>query len=102
MHKTSEEREGGDRKMTLTVEIPTELEEKLEAEAAELGLTASEYVRGLLERMLGRPAQTPLWMTATKQEWLKAFSAWMDGHDPTLPPLSDDAISREGIYGERG
>ncbi|HEU4389905.1 MAG TPA: hypothetical protein VFV34_19035 [Blastocatellia bacterium] len=41
-------------------------------------------------------------MTATREEWLKAFNAWMDGHDATLPPLTEEATSRESIYEERG
>ncbi len=88
--------------MTLTVQITPEVEKRLEAEAGELGLTPAEYVRVVLERMFSRPERPPLWMTATKEEWLKAFNAWMDSHDPTLPPLSEEAISRESIYGERG
>jgi hypothetical protein len=88
--------------MTLTVQIPPELQSRLQAEAAEHGLTAEEYVRLVLEKMFVSPRRAPLWMTATKEEWLKAFNAWMDSHDPTLPPLSEEAISRETMYGERG
>jgi hypothetical protein len=88
--------------MTLMIQIPPEIEKRLEAEAAERGLTTAEYVRAVLERMFATPGQAPLWMTATKEEWLKAFNTWMDSHDPTLPPLSEEAISRESIYGERG
>jgi hypothetical protein len=88
--------------MTLTVQIPAELEKRLEAEAAEHGLTAAEYVRAVLERIFATPGRAPLWMTATKDEWLKAFNSWMESHDPALPPLSEEATSRESIYGERG
>ena len=88
--------------MTLTVQIPPELEKRLEAEASEHGLTTAEYVRDILERMFVSHGQAPLWVTANKEEWLKAFNAWMDSHDPTLPPLSEEGISREGLYGERG
>jgi hypothetical protein len=84
--------------MSIIVEIPADLEKKLEAEAAEHGLNAAEYVRTLLERTLGAPGQIPLWMTVSKGEWLKAFDEWMDRYDPTLPPLSDEGISRESIY----
>jgi hypothetical protein len=88
--------------MTLTVQISPELEKRLEAEAAEQGLTTAEYVRAVLEKMFATPGRAPLWMTATKEEWLKSFNDWMDSHDATLPPLSEEAISRETIYGERG
>ncbi|GEM_PF-2914158 len=88
--------------MILMVQIPLELEKRLQAEAAEYGVTTSEYVSAVLERMFASPSRSPLWMTATKDEWLKAFNAWMDSHDPTLPPLSEEAVNRESMYGERG
>ena len=30
--------------------------------------------------------------------WARQFRAWADNHDPTLPVLSDDTMSRESIY----
>lgn len=44
----------------------------------------------------------PFYETATPQEWVKAFHEWAASHDPNSPCLSDEAISRESIYGERG
>ena len=88
--------------MGLMVQIPSELEKRIEAEAAKRGISVDEYVQVLLERMLVGPGELPSWMKATKEEWLKAFNAWMDSHDPALPPLSDAAVSRESFYGERG
>lgn len=88
--------------MTLTVQIPPALEKRLEAEAAEHGLTTAEYVRAVLERFFVSPGRLPLWITATTEDWRSAFNAWMDSHDLALPPLTDEAISRESIYGERG
>lgn len=41
--------------------------------------------------------------TASPQEWNHAFQEWIDSHkDMHLPSLSDEAISRESIYGDRG
>ncbi len=41
--------------------------------------------------------------TATPQEWISAFREWVESHQNlNLPSLSDEAISRESIYGERG
>jgi len=37
----------------------------------------------------------------TSQERARAFEEWAQSHRPT-PPLSDEAISRETLYGERG
>jgi hypothetical protein len=32
------------------------------------------------------------------REWARQFRAWADGHDPEIPVLSDEAMSRESIY----
>lgn len=32
------------------------------------------------------------------QEWARLFRVWADGHDPKIPVLSDEAMSRESIY----
>jgi hypothetical protein len=37
------------------------------------------------------------------QEWVEKFRAWTRSHSgENLPILSDEAISREFIYGDRG
>jgi hypothetical protein len=40
--------------------------------------------------------------TLSKEECSKAFHAWIDSHPKDTPLLSDEAISRESIYGDRG
>jgi hypothetical protein len=35
-------------------------------------------------------------------EWSREFHAWVQGHSATTPLLSDEAISRDSIYGTRG
>ena len=40
---------------------------------------------------------------ANPEEWVQEFRAWAEGHERNnLPLLSDEAISREFIYSERG
>lgn len=36
------------------------------------------------------------------EEWSKAFHAWIDSHPVDGPVLSDEAMDRESIYGDRG
>jgi Arc/MetJ-type ribon-helix-helix transcriptional regulator len=36
------------------------------------------------------------------EEWMRKFRAWAHSHPATTPLLSDEAISRESIYRERG
>jgi hypothetical protein len=66
----------------------------------------SEEIKPHFEMMLERLVQTeerPFYETATPQEWVQAFHEWVESHrDMNLPQLSDEAISRESIYGERG
>ena len=33
------------------------------------------------------------------QQWLEQFHAWVHSHPTTTPLLSDEAVSRESIYG---
>ncbi|MGB3266133.1 MAG: hypothetical protein WBA89_19500 [Microcoleus sp.] len=63
-------------------------------------------IKPLLDAMLKRliePQQPPFYQTATPTEWSIAFQEWVDSHRTlNLPILSDEAISRESIYGDRG
>ncbi len=36
------------------------------------------------------------------EQWVRDFEAWVNSHSRSTPPLSDEAISRESIYGSRG
>ncbi len=54
-----------------------------------------EYLVQLHERPFDDPA--------TPQERGRAFREWVESHrEMNLPSLSDEAINRESIYGERG
>lgn len=65
-----------------------------------------EQIKPLLDALLEQlvePQEPPFYERATGEEWLIAFRQWVDSHRTlNLPPLSDEAISRESIYGERG
>lgn len=65
-----------------------------------------EEIKPLLDAMLSwlvEPIGHPFYETATPEEWSLAFREWVDSHrDLNLPNLSDEAISRESIYGDRG
>ena len=36
------------------------------------------------------------------EQWLQEFKSWVHSHSTTTPLLSDEAISRDSIYGVRG
>ncbi|NEP39292.1 MAG: hypothetical protein F6K35_08520 [Okeania sp. SIO2H7] len=68
----------------------------------------SSEERSLLEEKLKAiPSDTegqerPFYESATPKERAKAFREWAESHSRNSPSLSDEAISRESIYGERG
>ena len=86
--------------MTMTINLDPELEARLREEAAKKGLDASDYAAHLIEQNLpvGAPAHESLWNTLTPEEWLRAFDAWANSHDTSIPPLPDEAVSRESFY----
>lgn len=57
----------------------------------------------MLERLVQPERERPFYETATPQEWVAAFQEWVESHRGlNLPTLSNEAISRESIYGEQG
>ena len=86
--------------MTLTIDIPRELEGRLQEEAARRGVAAEELARTFLEERLLSPAESPLW--EKPGEWERAFDAWIASQDPERPALPEEAMSRESFYGDRG
>jgi Arc/MetJ-type ribon-helix-helix transcriptional regulator len=38
----------------------------------------------------------------SREEWRKKLHAWANSHSTDAPLLSDEAISRESIYADRG
>lgn len=82
--------------MTITLELSSELEAGLSAMAVARGLTLPEYLRRVLEEQLP-PQATDLSPEARAAAWREAARGL-----PHTSPLSDEAISRESIYGDRG
>lgn len=83
--------------MTVTIELPSDMEAGLLSEARGHGLELPQYVEHLLrERVSPRtgPALSPA----------ELASAWRDSTRglPNTPLLSDAAISRESIYADSG
>ena len=79
--------------MTVTLNLKPEVEAGLLAQAQASGMTVEEYLLSVVEGAVLPLAQKML----AAEERAAAFEAWSAGHRPT-PPLSDFAVSREGIY----
>lgn len=113
--------------MTLTIELPTELEQQLQTQAQQLGveptdiaLDAMVFYLSALDTLnqragrLNRPkasleAVSPYTAEILSDEAIAArvgtvrsIGAYDTRSGAGLPPLSDEDISRESIYGERG
>lgn len=83
---------------TQLVESITQMIESLTLEEKDL---LKQKINPILQRS-EIPKSSHFQETASPQEWNHAFQEWIDSHkDMNLPSLSDEAISRETIYGER-
>jgi hypothetical protein len=82
--------------MSIQIELKPEIEAELKTRARKNGLPVSQYVQHILEQHLpGQPVQSAL----TPAERAKAFQDWVQNFPyRRTAPLSDDAISREGMY----
>jgi hypothetical protein len=83
--------------MSVTIDLPPEVEANLADQAAARGMPLGEYLRRLLAEQAG--ACKPI--RKTPQERAKHWRESVAGL-PDTKPLSDEAISRESIYAERG
>lgn len=82
---------------TTTIEIDQMTAVLLRARAQEKGLT----IDALLREMTEAESAQPSFETATPEERARAVEEWANRHRSSAPPLSDEAISRDNIYGER-
>ena len=81
--------------MAIMLELPPDEEQSLRRRAEMAGQDVADYLRGIVrEKVL--PSHTPL----SNEEWERLADEAADLIDPSVPPLSDYAVSREGIYGD--
>jgi hypothetical protein len=85
--------------MTLTLNLPPQVEQAYLAEAHARGLSLDALVSDVL--LARQPSRVTAEMTA--ERWVDEFRAWVHSHSgDDLPLLSDEAISREFIYQDSG
>jgi hypothetical protein len=83
--------------MRVTIELPPEIEADLTAQAEAQGLLLPQYLQGLLRQQVPVRAGAALSPSERAALWRESVRGL-----PHTPPLSDEAISRESIYGDRG
>ena len=78
---------------------------KLVESLAEMIQSLTPEEKDLLNRKINLNTelqQRPFYEVASPEERAKAFQDWANSHRLDTPILSDEAISRESIYGDRG
>ncbi len=94
----------------MTIRLKREQEQVI-GQAIEAGLIKSadevvdaglEAIQRRLDARGVRGAQDSSPASMSQAQWLREFHTWVHSHPTTTPLLSDEAISRELIYGTRG
>ena len=80
--------------MTVTLDLSPEVEARLLAESSAKGLPVSEIIKGYVSM----PTPEPLSGRQTAADVLKLLNEAADLIPTDVPPLSDHALSRQGIY----
>jgi hypothetical protein len=83
--------------MTVTIQLPSDIEADLVGQARDHGLELPRYVEHLLREHVSPRAGSALPPAERAAAWRESTRGL-----PHTPPLSDDAISRESIYGDHG
>ncbi|HWN49928.1 MAG TPA: hypothetical protein VNO18_08890 [Xanthobacteraceae bacterium] len=83
--------------MTITIELPPEIEAGLAALAAEQGMALPDYLKHLLEEQVPPRRAASLSPGERARLWRESAKGL-----PHTPPLSDEAASRESFYDPRG
>ena len=85
---------------TTTIEIDHLTAARLQAQAEAQGLSLAALLRSFTEQWNGTQAES-FYETASPEARARAVEEWANQHRSSAPPLSDEAISRDSIYGER-
>jgi len=85
--------------MAIVLNLPPQAEREFLAEARARGVSVDEL---LLDVLLTRQSVSSM-ANLSPEEWVAEFRNWVGSHSADgLPLLSDDAISRDSIYRDRG
>lgn len=85
--------------MTVTVNLPRDVEQAYLAVAAARGVPVEVIVREVLLAQEPPPVAAEM----TPEEWVREFKTWTRSHSAdSLPVLTDEAISRDSNYCDRG
>ena len=84
--------------MSLTIELPPDVEDRLRQEAERQGMEAEPYAaRILADRFSAQQGYSSLWCTLSHEEWIRQTREWSESHRH-LPPLPPEAMERASFY----
>lgn len=83
--------------MTVVLNLSPEKEAAFKAQARARGLSLEEWMLEVADQYV-QPVSIAHLQKTNPQQWARQFRAWADSHNPSIPVLSDDAMSRESIY----
>ncbi|WP_416667190.1 hypothetical protein [Egbenema bharatensis] len=89
--------------MSITLELPPDVEARLIAQAEVRGISVEELLKATIDTLLAASdaSETSSSFVLSPKERAEKFVNWARSHSTQAPPLSDEAISRESIYRER-
>lgn len=88
----------------MTIELNAE-QQRVVDDAIQAGVIRSAEdvvemgIDAVRERLEKQPAASP---NESAEEWAERLHNWAESHSRETPLLSDEAISRDSIYGNRG
>ena len=85
--------------MTTMLEVQPEIASKIQARARERGVSVDVYLRELIDQ---KGTESERSNGLSPQERVRLLREWALGHSRDTPVLSENVISRESIYEERG
>jgi hypothetical protein len=85
--------------MQTMLEVEPEVASKIQARARERGISVDAYLRELIDQ---KETESETSNGLSSQERVRLLREWASGHSTNTPLLSDDAISRDNIYGQHG
>lgn len=82
--------------MAITLDLPPEEEQTLRQQAEMTGQEVTEYLREIVRGKIQPASVRP-----SHEEWKQLVQKLVKTVGPDVPPLSDYALSREGMYERR-
>lgn len=80
----------------MTIDLDPDVEARLVALARDSGVSVEAFLQHVIEEKSGMVARRRL----SAKEWSSEFEQWADSF-PDVPPIPDDALSREHLYPDR-